>query len=632
MDPLKTINIPDTETMRSFSQHFQASVAPYEQHLNTLEKNQEPVAANWQGDASEAYGKTNPQLVSIGHMHIEQMQQASHIFDHTANLFDEGKGLQDMAQWQWGMGRAAETALAFPVAASWYILAQKTQEGAQAMVESARAYFNSGFAALNAQITATPGVTSMHDKTFEPHSVSVPKDAEPYAGHLPTPPLTPPATPPLKPAASQLPVLGATGVPPSLEYSAPSIPLSEAGLKPLVAGVPEPTPEALPQASPSTETELLASGKADAPPAYDAVLVKEGRNLAFGAVEGEVGVHRVQPGLALGEKKPWTWSDQDLYALKHSQFGTKALERIKQYNVKVIEGRAGQGSFYDPAKNTITLDPQEKSTQSTFVHESNHVEFYWRQKNAGFWAKTEEAYVNGMFEEEARGQAEAIQHVMDLRLPEKIALQTEYVQAYDAARAAHKERNPEGSLEDLRAAGMNAGYEAVLAAFHNDEVAMSGTGKSYGDYIRKLWRQHRPQSVAKAPLDPPMNALPTAGIRPAPGDPQLQNRLAQLQNQLAQLNASISTQEASRGRLLADSRLYAQRVQIQAQIRQLSTQSVAASTSAQMAPAMLSSFPHPMAAISQQTTMPLTNMLPPNVFPSTGASPVPEGTSPFSRY
>src|SRR5579864_5226721 len=154
MEPLKTINIPNTETMRSFSQHFQAGAAPYEQHLDTLEKKQEPVAANWQGDASEAYGKTNPQLVSIGRMHIAQMQQASHIFDHTANLFDEGKGLQDMAKWQWGMGRAAETALAFPVAVSWYILAQKTQEGALAMVESARAYFNSGFAALQEQMSS----------------------------------------------------------------------------------------------------------------------------------------------------------------------------------------------------------------------------------------------------------------------------------------------------------------------------------------------------------------------------------------------------------------------------------------------------------------------------------------------
>src|SRR5579859_4169642 len=154
MDPLKTINIPNTETMCSFSLHFQTSVAPYEQHLSALEENQEPVAANWQGDASVAYEKTNQQLVSIGRMHIAQMQQASHIFDHTANLFDEGKGLQDMAQWQWGMGMAAETALAFPVASSWYVLAQKTQEGALAMVESARAYFNSGFAALHEQISS----------------------------------------------------------------------------------------------------------------------------------------------------------------------------------------------------------------------------------------------------------------------------------------------------------------------------------------------------------------------------------------------------------------------------------------------------------------------------------------------
>src|SRR5579859_2250500 len=154
MDPLKTINIPNTETMRSFSLHFQAGAAPYEQHLNTLEKNQEPVAANWQGDASDAYEKTNQQLVSIGRMHVEQMQQASHIFDHTANLFDEGKGLQETAKWQWGMAWAAETALAFPVASSWYVLAQKTQEGALAMIESARAYFNSGFAALQEQISS----------------------------------------------------------------------------------------------------------------------------------------------------------------------------------------------------------------------------------------------------------------------------------------------------------------------------------------------------------------------------------------------------------------------------------------------------------------------------------------------
>src|SRR5437762_4786888 len=284
IDPLETINIPNTETMRSFSLHFQTSVAPYEQHLSALEKNQEPVAANWQGDASVAYVQKNLQLVSIGRMHIEQMQQASHIFDHTANLFDEGNGLQDMAKWQWGMGMAAETALAFPVASSWYILAQKTQEGALAAVESARAYFNSGFAALHEQITATPGVGGTHDKTFVPNGVSVPKDSEPYAGYLP---------------------INATGQ------------------------------------------------------------------------------------FRLKSNKPWTWSDRDLRALKSSEFGAKALERIKQYNVKVIEGKAGNGSFYDQAKNTITLDPQERNKQSTFVHESNHVEFYWRKKNAGFWAKTE---------------------------------------------------------------------------------------------------------------------------------------------------------------------------------------------------------------------------------------------------
>src|SRR5579864_4119303 len=189
MDPLKTINIPDTETMRSFSQHFQASVAPYEQHLNTLEKNQEPVAANWQGDASEAYGKTNPQLVSIGHMHIEQMQQASHIFDHTANLFDEGKGLQDMAKWQWGMGKAAETALAFPVAASWYILAQKTQAGAQAAVALARAYFNSGFAALGEQMSSAlslkPGGLSWSTPpAYAVDPVSLSQNASPVSPEL----------------------------------------------------------------------------------------------------------------------------------------------------------------------------------------------------------------------------------------------------------------------------------------------------------------------------------------------------------------------------------------------------------------------------------------------------------------
>src|SRR5579859_7182749 len=202
MDPLKTINIPNTETMCSFSLHFQTSVAPYEQHLSALEENQEPVAANWQGDASVAYEKTNQQLVSIGRMHIAQMQQASHIFDHTANLFDEGKGLQDMAQWQWGMGMAAETALAFPVASSWYVLAQKTQEGALAMVESARAYFNSGFAALHEKMTTLPSVTSMHDMKVVQGGVSMPKGTSPHAGSLPTPPLTPPATPPLKPTAA----------------------------------------------------------------------------------------------------------------------------------------------------------------------------------------------------------------------------------------------------------------------------------------------------------------------------------------------------------------------------------------------------------------------------------------------
>ena len=195
---LNLLTIPKTETLRALSQHFKKSITPYEEHLHSLAANQEPLMESWQGEGTEAYVQSNGQLVSIGGVHVEQMQEAASICESTADLLDEGSRTQNEAEALWRQAKALEALGQFEAAAPIEASAHATQATALVTLTTARTTFNTGFAALTARMASVPSMTG---ETFNNYQVT--------GGHEKTfskGPLTPPATPPpSKPASSNEP-------------------------------------------------------------------------------------------------------------------------------------------------------------------------------------------------------------------------------------------------------------------------------------------------------------------------------------------------------------------------------------------------------------------------------------------
>ena len=167
-DALNLIPVPDTSTMRALSQHLKVSADGYDEHLQSLKANQAPLQENWQGNGMSAYVQSNGQLITIGGVHVEQMQRASSIFESTADLFDEGKRDQDAAELQWKQAQALKLIGQFVEAATLEVSARVMQAAALATVSAARTLFNSGFASLTAEINTTPSMTGL---TRDPYPV-----------------------------------------------------------------------------------------------------------------------------------------------------------------------------------------------------------------------------------------------------------------------------------------------------------------------------------------------------------------------------------------------------------------------------------------------------------------------------
>ena len=202
-DALNLIPVPDTSTMRALSQHLKVSAAPYNEHLQSLKANQKPLQENWQGDGTSAYVQSNGQLITIGDVHVEQMQRASSIIESTADLLDEGRYTQDAAELQWNQAQALKLIGQFVEAATLEAAARVMQATALATVSAARTLFNSGFASLTAEINTTPSMTGKSDDMYAVKGISLKQPSQKPAMTLPmTPPATPPATSPLTPVGS----------------------------------------------------------------------------------------------------------------------------------------------------------------------------------------------------------------------------------------------------------------------------------------------------------------------------------------------------------------------------------------------------------------------------------------------
>src|SRR5579864_3374252 len=496
IEPFESITTPNTDTMRAYSHYFQSSIGPYEGYLDNLRKHAPTVAASWQGDAASAYAEHNKQLIKVGYIHTEQMQRASQIFEGTADRFDEGNEQQRRAQAQLDAARSAEMTGDWLAVPALMAAARATHAAAQATIEAARVAFNSGFAALQAQMSSVPWLGGAYDTTFVPKSESLPELHAPNSIGLPTPPTTPlpsrPSTPVLiADLTASLPgAAKPAGTPPMTPpASRPSTPVLTDDLTPTMQETANPaeTPPLTPP-PPGVVTDTNAKGtqqptaqdltEAMKQPQPDASAERAkppigGQNLTgarqeaqqeyaagerkSGAEEGQEntpntkwrrpdsGTSTPKEHLPSHDHANWLRKDPPnplTQALRSTPEGNLALNIDQAYGVN-WDVRRGAGSSYDPATNTVTLDPNVPLPlmQKQAIHEMIHVWFAQTGRTADPSRLPQAVYVQKMLLEESVAEALAIHHHFRLN-----------------------QDSPYSPLSQISIQGYQAGYEQAVKA------------------------------------------------------------------------------------------------------------------------------------------------------------------------
>lgn len=178
----------------------------------------------------------------------------------------------------------------------------------------------------------------------------------------------------------------------------------------------------------------------------------------------------------------------------NSPAGRHALDVLDRNHVNVRFAR-GEGYFYDPSTNTMTLDEDHSDLRSVMdlAHEMNHAEAHHTGASANIDTMRRQQYIDTALNEEAHGTVLSIQARDELAASgqdvshDNFPLQDEYHQSYNQAVQAERTRNPSASAADLDRVGRAAGERRVLDGFRNGEVTTSNTGQSYSDYYGNAW-------------------------------------------------------------------------------------------------------------------------------------------------
>jgi hypothetical protein len=239
---------------------------------------------------------------------------------------------------------------------------------------------------------------------------------------------------------------------------------------------------------------------------YNTTLERDADSSAFAAVLSLWGgtkdiasqaMPRLQSGLSLRRcsKKDKNTIKEAKGILDTIPTGKKALAIRKKYDVKVVANDAGSGSAFDSAKNKVGIDRSENAQTAalTFIHEMNHAQQFHKGESADVENLGRAEYVNKELEEETEGTVRSIEGKMELRANKvdvskaETALETEFLEAYNKAIAAHKITNPKATEGDLYTVGRAAGWKRVREAFGDGTVVTSTTQETYEDYYGDYW-------------------------------------------------------------------------------------------------------------------------------------------------
>ncbi len=186
---------------------------------------------------------------------------------------------------------------------------------------------------------------------------------------------------------------------------------------------------------------------------------------------------------------PWLGEIQRLLA--GIPTGNAALTVLEDYNVSVTV-EAGQGSYYVPARIVIDSDWGIVAAAVDLVHEATHARFRSEGLTPDPMSVTRDEYVAMRIEEEAEGQANAIQAKIELEAMQidvseaRPWFETQYRTAYEDA-VQGRRTNSKTSEAELRQVGWEMGKIELIEGFTEGEAVASNGELQYSEIYGTEW-------------------------------------------------------------------------------------------------------------------------------------------------
>ncbi len=179
--------------------------------------------------------------------------------------------------------------------------------------------------------------------------------------------------------------------------------------------------------------------------------------------------------------------------LRQTQQGRDALRYAREHDVKIEYGEPGKGTYYEPDKNRVVVDPTVPPGEQdqSIIHEVSHARHHLEGAAPDIRQTGRREWVDRRLNEEARSEAKAIEHERaQARKGVKVdtrsdGLERAYDSAYDRAVARYRAAHPDASPEKLDSVGKWAGRDAVREAW--ERQITSNTGENYRDYYGQAW-------------------------------------------------------------------------------------------------------------------------------------------------
>ena len=174
--------------------------------------------------------------------------------------------------------------------------------------------------------------------------------------------------------------------------------------------------------------------------------------------------------------------------------GREALRLMHEYRVRV-EFRSGEGTRYSIHHNLVVIESSTSTAGSLFsiVHEMTHAARHHQGMRADPRVLSREAYIYSWLEEEAEGDARAIEAKIELEavgfpVSEEAAwLEKQYLRAYRARVTSPKTEQGEPTGEAPEVLGRQAGKKAVIEGYRSGLAVTSTNLDTYASWYGQHW-------------------------------------------------------------------------------------------------------------------------------------------------